>query len=101
MSFTPAAAPTETVSVMETSDKQLSVFRIHEVRTQYGPDGKIGRLIVSWSKGYMNGDEYVPASSTKTQIESDEMKSKLAGFETPVWELLNSAGLLPAGSVTV
>jgi hypothetical protein len=99
MSFTPTSAPTETVSVMETSDKALTVFKLHEIRTQYAPDGSIGRVKVSWSKGYMDGADYIPAANMKTDLEGSVLDGKLLGVEAVIWGMLNDEGLLPAGSV--
>ena len=98
MSFTPNTAVTETATVTETKELQLTVFKLHEVRMQYAPDGSVGRVRVTWSKGYMEGDNYIAASSQTTVLDGEVLDGKLLGVEKAVWLLLNDQSLLPAGS---
>ena len=111
MGLNPTTPETQSVEVKTTEDKALDTYHIHEMLTKLNPNDPTQNVVeLQWSKGYMDGETYVPIQFDTATISGTDLGAKFMevvpedrtlydAVKYGCWEMLLAKGLVPEGSI--
>lgn len=110
MSYTPSIPPTVDVPGPKVQTN-LTTYHITSYTVIVDPNNPDATTVkVGWSRGHMNGQVFVTADSDQAVLSGQSVVNKISEVTTGgtvynevkqrLWELLQAAGKIPAGSIS-